>query len=249
MNQRQKRLQAITVLLIFLTIAVLLSPFRTFLNKRLVSSASFLSSGTSFPLWLYNLFHIVSFTNDYNNLKIQNRDLVANYLEETLYPSASVGEKLQSLEARILKTEYLNQGNYFWIDKGTKDGVALNMNVGVDPNVVLGFIAEVYANSSLVKSILSPKTKISIMDIRSKSLGIATVNSQGKFYLDYLQAKNDIKINDLIVSTSDNIEYLAGFIVGKIVQEDKDSQTYYLEPLVNLKQTFQVKVFTQPNKK
>ncbi|MCX6737443.1 MAG: hypothetical protein NTX26_01740 [Candidatus Parcubacteria bacterium] len=249
MNQRQKKLQAITVLLIFLTIAVLLSPFRTFLNKRLVSSASFLSPKTNLPVWLYNLFHIISFTNDYNNLKIQNQDLIANYLENTLYPSTSTEDKLQGLEARILKTEYLNQSNYFWIDKGTKDGVALNMNVGVNPNVVLGFVFEVYANSSLVKSILSPKTKISIMDLRSKSLGIATVNSQGKFYLDYLQAKNDIKINDLIVSTSDNIEYLAGFIVGKVVQEDKDSQTYYLEPLVDLKQTFQVKVFTQPNKK
>ena len=249
MNQRQKKLQTITTLLIFLTIVVLFSPLKTFLNKRLVSSASFLSSGTSSPIWLYNLFHIVSFTNDYNNLKIQNRDLITNYLEKTLYSSVPTGEKLQGVEARVLKTEYLNQGNYFWIDKGLKDGVVIGMNVGVDPNIVLGFVSEVYTNSSLIKSILSPKTNISIMDIRSKSLGIATVNSQGKFYLDYLQAKNDIKINDLIISTPDNTEYLAGLIVGKVVQEDKNNQTYYLEPLVDLRQTFQVKVFTQPNKK
>jgi len=249
MNQRQKKLRVILILLVLLITIVLLNPFRNFANKQLVSSDFFLSPKTNSVTWLYNLFHIISFTNDYNNLKIQNQDLVTNYLSQTIYPVESIGNTLQGLDARVLKMEYLNQGNYFWINKGLKDEVAIGMNVGVEPDIVLGYVFSVYENSSLVKSILSPKTKISIMDVRSKSLGIATVNSQGKFYLDYLQAKSDIKINDLVVSTTDNTEYLAGLIVGKVIQEDKESQTYYLEPLVDPKQTFQVKVFTQPNKK
>lgn len=249
MNQRQKKLRVILILLVFLTTIVLLNPFRIFLNRQLVSSNFFLSPKTNSPTWLYNLFHIVSFTNDYNNLKIQNQDLITNYSFQTIYPVGSIGNTLQSLDARVLKTEYLNQGNYFWINKGSKEGIAIGMNVGVEPDIVLGYVFNVYENSSLVKSILSPKTKVSIMDVRSKSLGIATVNSQGKFYLDYLQAKSDIQINDLVISTTDNTEYLAGLIVGKVVQENKENQTYYLEPLVDPKQTFQVKVFIQPNKK
>jgi hypothetical protein len=248
MDQRQKKLRTIIILLVLLTIIVLLNPFRFFFDKQLLSSNFFLSPKTNSPTWLHNLFHIVSFTNDYNNLKIQNQDLITNYLSQTIYPGGSTSNTLQGLDARVLKMEYLNQGNYFWINKGAKDGIAVGMNVGVEPDIVLGYVFNVYENSSLVKSILSPKTKISIMDVRSKSLGVATVNSQGKFYLDYLQVKSDIKINDLVISTTDNTEYLAGLIVGKVVQEDKETQTYYLEPLVNPKQTFQVKVFTQPNK-
>ncbi|MFZ2414832.1 MAG: rod shape-determining protein MreC [Minisyncoccia bacterium] len=248
MNQRQKKLRVIIILLAFLTTIVLLNPFRFFVDKQLVSSNFFLAPKTNSTTWLHNLFHIVSFTNDYNNLKIQNQDLITNYLSQTIYPVGSVSNTLQGLDARVLKMEYLNQGNYFWINKGSKDGIAVGMNVGVEPDIVLGYVFNVYGNSSLVKSILSPKTKVSIMDVRSKSLGVATVNSQGKFYLDYLQVKSDIKINDLVISTTDNTEYLAGLIVGKVVQEDKETQTYYLEPLVNPKQTFQVKVFTQPNK-
>jgi hypothetical protein len=249
MNQKQKKLQVIILLLAVLTVIFLLQPVRNILDKRLVSSPLFLSSRTNSPTWIYNLFHLISFTNDYNNLKIQNQDLIANYLNNTIGTTVSLGNELKGIEARVLKSEHLNQGNYFWVNKGTQDGVVAGMNVGAPPNAVIGFVVEAYSNSSLIKSILSPKTKISVMDLRSKSLGIATVNSQGKFYLDYLQTKNDIQINDLMVSTSDNTEYLSGLVVGKVVQEDKDNQTYYLEPIVDLNQLFQVTIYTQPNKK
>ncbi len=249
MSQRQKKSQLAFIFLVLATIILVFKPVRSFLDKNLVSSSFFVSPQTGQNAWFYNLFHLVAFTNDYNNVKIQNRDLITNYLNADLTNIPHSDNEITGLEARILKSDTSNSGSYFWINKGTLDGITAGMNVVGEANAVLGVVSNVYSHSSLVRNLLSPKTKISVMDLRSKSLGIATVNSQGKFYLDYLQLKSDIQINDLLVATPDNKEYLAGLVVGKVVQEDKDNQTYYLESLIDIRRTFEVKVLTQPSKR
>jgi cell shape-determining protein MreC len=248
MNQRQKTLQFAFIILLLVGLVLMFQPVRSFFDKNLVSSNLLISSRTSQKTWFYNLFHLVAFTNDYNNLQIQNKDLINNYLTSNLTNLSPLNNKINGLEARVLKSDDASSGNYFWIDKGSLNGVAVGMNVVGDDDAAIGLIANVYHSSSLVKNILSPKTKISVMDLRSKSLGVAVVNPQGKFYLDYLQLKSDVKINDILVATSDNKEYLAGLVIGKVIQEDGGNRTYYLEPIIDLRQTFGVKVLTQPSK-
>jgi len=249
MNQRQKKLQFAFILLVLVGLILVFQPVRLFLDRNLVSSNLFISSRTKQKTWFYNLFHLIAFTNDYNNLQIQNKDLLSNYLANNLTNLSPLDNKINGLEARVLKSDDTSSGNYFWIDKGSLDGVAEGMNVVGNNDAAIGLITTVYPSSSLVKNILNPKTKISVMDLRSKSLGVAVVNPQGKFYLDYLQIKSDVKINDILVATSDNKEYLAGLVIGKVVQEDGGNRTYYLEPIIDLRQTFGVKVLTQPSKK
>lgn len=248
MNQRQKTLQFAFILLVLVGLVLMFQPVRSFFDKNLISSNLFISSRTNQETWFYNLFHLVAFTNDYNNLQIQNKDLINNYLTSSLTNLSPLNNKINELEARVLKSDDASSGNYFWIDKGSLNGLAMGMNVVGDAYAAIGLIANVYPSSSLVKNILNPKTKISVMDLRSKSLGVAVVNPQGKFYLDYLQLKSDVKINDILVATSDNKEYLAGLVIGKVIQEDGDNRTYYLEPIIDLRQTFGVKVLTQPSK-
>lgn len=248
MNQRQKTLQFAFILLVLVGLVLMFQPVRSFFDKNLISSNLFISSRTNQETWFYNLFHLIAFTNDYNNLQIQNKDLINNYLTSSLTNLSPLNNKINELEARVLKSDDASSGNYFWIDKGSLNGLAVGMNVVGDADAAIGLIANVYPSSSLVKNILNPKTKISVMDLRSKSLGVAVVNPQGKFYLDYLQLKSDVKINDILVATSDNKEYLAGLVIGKVIQEDGDNRTYYLEPIIDLRQTFGVKVLTQPSK-
>lgn len=248
MNQRQKTLQFVFIFLVLVGLVLMFQPVRSFFDKNLVSSNLFISSRTSQRTWFYNLFHLIAFTNDYNNLQIQNKDLINNYLTSSLTNLSPLNNKINWLEARVLKSDDASSGNYFWIDKGSLNGMAVGMNVVGDADAAIGLIANVYPSSSLVKNILNPKTKISVMDLRSKSLGVAVVNPQGKFYLDYLQLKSDVKINDILVATSDNKEYLAGLVIGKVIQEDGDNRTYYLEPIIDIRQTFGVKVLTQPSK-
>ena len=248
MNQRQKTLQFAFILLFLVGLVLMFQPVRSFFDKNLVSSNLFISSRTNQETWFYNLFHLIAFTNDYNNLQIQNKDLINNYLTSNLTNLSPLNNKINGLEARVLKSDDVSSGNYFWIDKGSLNGMVVGMNVVGNADAAIGLIANVYPSSSLVKNILNPNTKISVMDLRSKSLGVAVVNPQGKFYLDYLQLKSDVKINDILVATSDNKEYLAGLVIGKVIQEDGDNRTYYLEPIVDLRQTFGVKVLTQPSK-
>jgi len=248
MSSQRKKLQLAIIFLVLLSLILAWKPVRLFLDKHLVSSNFFVSPLNGQYTWFYNLFHLIAFTNDYNNLKIQNRDLVVNYVGTSLENVCHSGTEINSLEARVLKSDITNAGNYFWINKGTADGVETGMNVVGAANNALGVIDSVYSRSALVRNVLSPKTKISVMDVRSKSLGVATVNPQGKFYLDYLQLKSDVQINDLLISTADNREYLTGLIIGKVVQADSSNQTYYLEPLMDLRNAFVVKVLMQPSK-
>jgi len=248
MSSQRKKLQVAIIFLVLLSLILVWKPVRLFLDEHLVSSHFFVSPSTGQYTWFYNLFHLIAFTNDYNNLKILNRDLAVNCVETSLENLSHSDAEINSLEARVLKSDITNAGNYFWINKGANNGIEVGMNVVGAANNALGVVESVYPRSSLVRSILSPKTKISVMDLRSKSLGVATVNPQGKFYLDYLQLKSDVQINDLLVSTADNREYLAGLIIGKVVQADSNNQTYYLEPLMDLRNAFMVKVLLQPSK-
>lgn len=248
MSAQRKKLQLAIIVLILLSLLLMWKPVRLFLDRHLVSANLFVSSLNGQYTWFYNLCHLIAFTNDYNNVKIQNKNLVVNYVQNNLAGLSHNSAEINGLEARILKSDITNTGNYFWINKGANDGLQVGMNVVGEINNALGVIDSVYSHSALVKNLLSPKTKISVVDLRSKSLGVATVNAQGKFYLDYLQLKSDVQINDILVSTADNREYLAGLIIGKVAQADTINQTYYLEPLMNLNDALMVKVLMQPSK-
>ena len=80
--------------------------------------------------------------------------------------------------AGIITKDYGTWTNTFTIDKGSEDGMAVNMAVVV-PSGVVGFITDVYPHSSRVQTILDPRSAIGVIVQRPESRLSGVVKGDG----------------------------------------------------------------------
>ena len=136
-----------------------------------------------------------------------------------------------------------NSGNWyssFTIDKGTNDGLALNMNVIADGGLV-GLITEIGPNFSVVTSIIDDGSRVSGMIKSTQSNCIVTGDlssmENGLLKLDYIQTDFDISEDNLIVTSNISDKYVPGIVIGYAtnvtLNDDKLTQSGYLEPAVD----------------
>lgn len=147
-----------------------------------------------------------------------------------------------------------NSGNWyssFTIDKGTNDGLALNMNVIADGGLV-GLITEIGPNFSVVTSIIDDGSRVSGMIKSTQSNCIVTGDlssmENGLLKLDYIQTDFDISEDNLIVTSNISDKYVPGLVIGYAtnvtLNDDKLTQSGYLEPAVDFANLSEVLVIT-----
>lgn len=147
-----------------------------------------------------------------------------------------------------------NSGNWyssFTIDKGTNDGLALNMNVIADGGLV-GLITEIGPNFSVVTSIIDDGSRVSGMIKSTQSNCIVTGDlssmENGLLKLDYIQTDFDISEDNLIVTSNISDKYVPGIVIGYAtnvtLNDDKLTQSGYLEPAVDFSNLSEVLVIT-----
>lgn len=147
-----------------------------------------------------------------------------------------------------------NSGNWyssFTIDKGTNDGLALNMNVIADGGLV-GLITEIGPNFAVVTSIIDDGSRVSGMIKSTQSNCIVTGDlssmENGLLKLDYIQTDFDISEDNLIVTSNISDKYVPGLVIGYAtnvtLNDDKLTQSGYLEPAVDFANLSEVLVIT-----
>lgn len=123
-----------------------------------------------------------------------------------------------------------NSGNWFQsftIDKGTKDGIQLNMNVMAGSGLV-GIVTEVGYNWSRVTSIIDDSSNVSGMTLSTGDNMIVSGNlelmSQNKISFSKLIDSNDqVKEGDKVVTSNISDKYLPGLLIGYITSIESDS--------------------------
>lgn len=147
-----------------------------------------------------------------------------------------------------------NSGNWyssFTIDKGTNDGLALNMNV-IAKGGLVGLITEIGPNFSVVTSIIDDGSRVSGMIKSTQSNCIVTGDlssmENGLLKLDYIQTDFDISEDNLIVTSNISDKYVPGLVIGYAtnvnLNDDKLTQSGYLEPAVDFSNLSEVLVIT-----
>ena len=147
-----------------------------------------------------------------------------------------------------------NSGNWyssFTIDKGTNDGLALNMNVIADGGLV-GLITEIGPNFAVVTSIIDDGSRVSGMIKSTQSNCIVTGDlssmENGLLKLDYIQTDFDISEDNLIVTSNISDKYVPGLVIGYAtnvtLNDDKLTQSGYLEPAEDFSNLSEVLVIT-----
>lgn len=160
-----------------------------------------------------------------NTIKLEQYEL-DNYREllelDEKYPS------YRKLAANVIAKDSGNWFSTFTIDRGTKDGVEVGMNVLAGSGLV-GIVKDVGPNYAKVRSIIDDSSKVSTMVSTTEdnfivSGSLQTMNEKKMIIFSELKDEDDeVKIGDPIVTSYVSDQYQQGILVGYIANIEKNS--------------------------
>ena len=184
-----------------------------------------------------------------------------NYLQEERYEFERLQElyKLDQNYAEYEKTAAhvigKDAGNWygtFTIDKGSKDGIEVNMNVLAGSGLV-GIVTDVGPTWAKVRSIIDDSSNISAMAISTSDTCIVSGDMalMGTGQIAFSQMENNdnvVAVGDQIVTSYISDKYLQGILIGSVSEVNVDSNNLtrsgYITPAVDFKNIQEVLVIT-----
>lgn len=184
-----------------------------------------------------------------------------NYLQEERYEFERLQElyKLDQNYAEYEKTAAhvigKDAGNWFGtftIDKGSKDGIEVNMNVLAGSGLV-GIVTDVGPTWAKVRSIIDDSSNISAMAISTSDTCIVSGDMalMGTGQIAFSQMENNdnvVAVGDQIVTSYISDKYLQGILIGSVSEVNVDSNNLtrsgYITPAVDFKNIQEVLVTT-----
>ncbi len=199
-------------------------------NKKLNDQVSVLSYENK--LLLQNKYELDELRNLY--------ELDQKYLD---YPKVA---------ARIIDKDTNNWYNVFTIDKGTRDGLAIDMNV-LAGNGLVGIITECYYNHSKVRAIIDDKSAVWGMFLKTSDTcvvqGDLKLIEEGKIYVEYISKDAEIEEGYEIITAHTSPKFLQGILIGYVSDITLDSnnmtKTAYLTPVVDFERLNEVLIITE----
>ncbi|MCD7864137.1 MAG: rod shape-determining protein MreC [Lachnospiraceae bacterium] len=167
-----------------------------------------------------------------DELTVENNRLQQDKYElNELRKLFDLGEEYESYTktgARIVSSESTNWYYSFVIDKGTDDGLAVNMNVIADGGLV-GIITKVGPNWARVTSIISDDVYImsqllSTQDNLLVEGDLSLIQSDGVIsFSDLLDTTDSAVVGDKVVTSNISDKFLPGLVVGYIQSIETDA--------------------------
>jgi rod shape-determining protein MreC len=154
--------------------------------------------------------------------------------------------------ARVISKESGNWYSVFKIDKGTKDGFEVNMNV-LAGNGLAGIITEVHYNYSIVRSIIDDNSEVWGTFTKTSDTcivqGDLQMMDEGKIRVTFIDKNAKIQEGDEVFTSQDSSKFLPGILIGYVsdieLDSSKMSKTAYLTPVVDFQHLNEVLVITQ----
>lgn len=169
--------------------------------------------------------------NQIDELTVANTTLEQDKYELTelrnLYQLDDAYENYEKVGARIIGKDAGNWYHSFVIDKGSDDGLAIDMNVLAD-GALVGRIIDVGPDWAKVQSIIADNASVSGMVLSSSDNLIVSGNlelyNQGFISFSKLVDSVDrVSIGDKIVTSNISDKFLPGILIGYISTIDDDS--------------------------
>ena len=158
-----------------------------------------------------------------------------------------------TIGARVIGKDAGNWYSTFLIDKGSNDGIKVNMNVMAGAGLV-GIVTSVGPNWATVRSIIDDDSNISAMVLNTSDTMIVTgdleLYSNGSIKFTELRDEDDaVAAGDQIVTSQISSKYLPGISIGYIKEINSDSNNLtksgYITPVVDFEHLDIVLVITQ----
>lgn len=169
-----------------------------------------------------------------NNLLQQDKFELSNLRE--LYKLDEQYAQYDKVGARIIARDSGNWFHSFVIDKGTEDGLAVDMNVMAGSGLV-GRIIEVGPNWSKVISIIDDNSNVSGMVLSTSdnlivSGDLALMKEGNIRFSQLLASSKKVTVGDKIVTSDISDKYLPGISIGYITEIKTDANNLTKSGLV-----------------
>ncbi len=190
------------------------------------------------------------------NSTISNMELKLKELDElqSLYELDQTYYDYETTGARIISKGTSNWFNTFTIDKGSNDGIKVNMNVIADGGLV-GIVTTVGDSYSIVRAIIDDTSNVSAT-ISSTEDNCIVSGSLEKMTAENLilfsnldDDESKVAIGDIVTTSNISDKYLPGLMIGYIssvtLDENELTKSGTLTPTVDFKHLSDVLVILQ----
>lgn len=191
-----------------------------------------------------------------DNLTMENNQLRQDRFEldrlRELYELDQKYSGYNKIAARVNGKDAGNWFSTFMIDKGSNDGIAVDMNVIAGSGLV-GRIVSVGPNWATVRSIIDDAHNVSAMDLATQDMCIVSGSlekmSDNLILMSQLMdTDNNVAPGDQIVTSHISDKYLQGILIGYVVEVNEDSnkltKSGYISPAVDFEHLEEVLVIT-----
>lgn len=189
-----------------------------------------------------------------DNLKVENSQLLQERYElDRLRELYQLDEKYTGYEkvaARVISKDSGNWFSTFTIDKGSKDGIKVDMNVIAGSGLV-GRIVETGDNWAKIRSIIDDSSNVSAMVLSTQDLCIVKgnlelMNENTIEFEKMVDSDNNVAVGEQIVTSNVSGKYLEGILIGYITEVKEDSnkltKSGYVSPVVDFEHLSEVLV-------
>ena len=191
---------------------------------------------------------IVQLTEDNNRLQAEQFEL--DRLRK-LYELDQDYMQYDKIGARVIARDSEKWFQVFRINKGSADGVAVDMNVVADGGLV-GIVTDVGANYATVRSIIDDSSRVGAMKLDSSYncivAGDLTLYEEGRLKLTDFSKDAVLRDGDQIVTSNISTKFLPGILVGYAadvsIVPDHLTQSGYLIPVADFNNLQEVLIIT-----
>ena len=189
-----------------------------------------------------------SLEESYKNLLIDNTKL--KYLEDENKELRELLDFSQKKNytlkvANILSRDELNK-NILIIDIGKNKNIKEGEAVVISNGIIIGKVIEVNSITSKIRLLTDKKSTLAIKIGEESVSGILTGSLGLGMYLEYIPQEQDIKINNLILTSNLNENIPANLLIGKIekIEFEKDDifKKALISPLIDYNTLFLVSI-------
>ena len=195
-------------------------------------------------------------TTEIEQLREENSQLVQDQEELTrlreLYDIDEKYSEYDKVEAEVISRDATNWYSTFMINKGTNDGLAVDMNV-ITGGGLVGIITEVGSNWATVRSIIDDSSNVSGMTVTTGDTciinGDLLLIEEGKLAFSQMNTDEEIEPGEQIITSNISDKYLKGILIGYVDEVEEDSnhltKTGYITPAVDFQHIQEVLVIKQ----
>ncbi len=164
---------------------------------------------------------------------------------------------LPKIAARIIARESNGWYDIFTIDKGSEDGIKVNMNV-IAGNGLVGIITDVRKKTAIVRSIIDDNSNVSAMisssgDTCMVNGNMSSLRKNGTLDVSMLPKESKAIENEEVVTSHISDRYLSGILIGYIKNIKPDSSNMTKEavlvPAVDFQKLDEVLIITELKEK